>query len=261
MQHLYFFCYHKVGTILCSKIARQLARQFGWKVYYPLGRIDAVDRSKRIVTFAHSLIDFDLSAIPHKGVRLIRDPRDVWLSGYLYHQHCRERWCINENFDLTPPILPPRVPYSQQQRSEEWKRSYLVGLNGLSYQRNLLVKDRDSGLEFEMNRYAAWTIEAMLAWRHDPDTIDVKIEDFMTDFDGTLTLMLRHLGICEVDIPKALAAAAREDINRMSDDRIAANPNIYSRSISKWRSMLIPMQIERFQAQYGEAIQQLGYAL
>jgi hypothetical protein len=261
MQRLYFFCYHKVGTALCANIARKIAALFGWQADYLPGLINGLDPSKQIITFAHSLIEFDLSTIPHKGVRLIRDPRDVWLSGYLYHQHCRERWCTNETLDLTPPILFPRVPYSQQHRSEEWKRDYLVGLNGLSYQRNLLSRDRDSGLEFEMNRYADWTIQAMLAWKHDPSTIDVKIEDLMADFDGTLTLIFRHFGIPEVDIPLALAAAASEDIGRMSDAQIAANPNIYSRSISKWRSMLTPTQIERFQSRYGEAIERLGYSL
>jgi len=260
MQRSYFFCYHKVGTALCANIARQIATRFDWQADYLLGLIKGVDSSKQIVTFAHSLIDFDLSTIPHRGVRLIRDPRDVWLSGYLYHQDCRERWCINETLDLTPPILPPRVPYSQQHRSEEWKRAYLLGLNGLSYQRNLLSKDRDSGLAFEMDRYADWTMQAMLAWKPDPDTIDVKIEDFMADFDGTLALILRHFGIREFDIPAALAAAASEDIARMSDAQIAANPNIHSRSISKWRTMLTLRQIEQFEALYGEAIARLGYA-
>src|SRR5262249_21912920 len=177
-----------------------------------LGLMNGVDASKQIITFGHSLIDFDLSTIPHKGVRLIRDPRDIWLSGYLYHQRCKERWCTNECFDLTPPILPPRIPYSQHHRSAEWKRTYLVGLNGLSYQRNLIWKERDSGLDFERNRYTDWTIEAMLAWKPDPDTIDVKMEVFMADFDGTLTLMLQHFGIREADIPVIVAALASEDI-------------------------------------------------
>jgi hypothetical protein len=260
MQPLYFFCYHKVGTTLSARIACKIAALFGWHADYLLGPISRVDASKQIITFAHSLIEFNLSTIPHKGVRLIRDPRDVWLSGYLYHQHCNERWCTNECFDLTPPIVPPRIPYSQHYRSEEWKRAYLVGLNGLSYQRNLLSKDRDSGLDFEMNRYTDWTIEAMLAWKPDPDTIDVKIEDFMADFDGTLTLMLRHFGIREVDIPAALTALASEDIARMNDAEIAANPNIYSRSISKWRTMLTPKQIQHFEARYAAAIGRLGYA-
>jgi hypothetical protein len=258
-MQMYFFCYHKTGSELCASIARKIAERFVWQADYLLGLVRSVDRSKQIVTFAHSLIDFDLSTVPHRGVRLIRDPRDVWLSGYLYHRHCRERWCINEQFDLTPPIRFPRIPYSQQHRSEEWKRAYIAGLGGMSYQKNLLARDQNAGRFFEMERYADWTISEMASWKPDPDTIDIKLEDFMADFDGTLALILRHFGVEDADIPSALAAAASEDIGRMTDTQLATNPHIHSRSISKWRGMLTPDQQRKFEARYGSAIAQLGY--
>ena len=258
---IYFFCYHKTGTVLCTAIARKIAARFGWSAITLPGLVKSVDPAKQIVIFAHSLIDFDLQSTPHRGVRLIRDPRDVWLSGYLYHLHCSERWCINEQFDAASPILFPQVPHSQQHRSEQWKRRYIAGLGCMSYQKNLLNRSQDAGLTFEMERYANWTIEAMTSWRADRDTIDVKLEDFMADFDGVLTAILRHFGMSEVDIPKALSAAASEDVQRMSDVQIAKNPYIHARSISKWRAMLTPDQRERFEARYRSAIKQLGYTL
>jgi hypothetical protein len=257
---MYFFCYHKTGSALCAAVAKRIAARLGWDADYLLGLVRSVDPSKQIVTFAHSLVDFNLSSHPHKGVRLIRDPRDVWLSGYLYHRRCREGWCINEEFDVRPPILFPRVPYSQQHRPEEWKQRYIAGLGGMSYQKNLLARDEDAGLSFEMERYAEWTISAMTSWKPDSDTIDVKIEDFMEDFGETLTRILRHFGMREADIPAALAVAAAEDINRMSDSQLAGNPHIHSRSISKWRAMLKPEQLRKFEARFGDAIEQLGYA-
>jgi hypothetical protein len=259
-MQMYFFCYHKVGSSLCAAIAQRIASRFDWNTDYLLGLAKQVDRSKQIVTFAHSLVDFDLSRYPHRSVRLIRDPRDVWLSGYLYHRRCREGWCINEEFDTKPPILFPRVPYSQQHRPEEWKQHYIVGLDGMSYQKNLLARDEDAGLSFEMERYAEWTISAMISWKADPDTVDFKIEDFMADFDGVLARILRHFGMREPDIPGALSVAAVEDIRRMTDTQLAANPHIHSRSISKWRAMLTPKQLRKFETRYGDAIEQLGYA-
>jgi hypothetical protein len=258
-MQMYFFCYHKVGSSLCASIAQRIASRFGWNADCLLGLVNRVDRSKPMVTFSHSLIDFDLSSYPHKGVRLIRDPRDVWLSGYLYHRRCHESWCINEEFDVNSPILFPRVPYSQQHRTEEWKRHYIGGLGGMSYQKNLLVRDEDAGLSFEMERYAEWTISAMASWKADPATIDVKIEDFMADFDGVLTRILRHFGLSEADVPAALSSAAAEDIGRMTDSQLAGNPHIYSRSISKWRAMLTTEQLRNFEIRYGDAIEQLGY--
>ena len=260
-MQMFFFCYHKVGSVLCAKISQKIAAPFGWHADFALGLVRTVDPSKQIVTFAHSLVGFDLTRIPHRGVRLVRDPRDVWLSGYLYHRHCREGWCINEAFDPTPPIMFPRVPLSQQHRSETWKRDYLAGLNGKSYQRNLLSLDQIEGLIFERDRYADWTISAMMDWQPDPHTIDVRLEDFMGDFEGTLTRILRHFGMRESDIPVALTAAATEDVRRMSDAQIDANPHIHSRSISKWRTMVGQEHIKLFEAQYGGAIEKLGYCV
>jgi hypothetical protein len=257
----YFFCYHKTGSTLCDLIGRKIAARFGWTCSYLPGFVSAIDRSPQIVIFAHSLIGFDLNSVPHKGVRLIRDPRDVWLSGFLYHRHCGEPWCVNERFDATPPILFPRVPFSQQHRSEEWKRSYLESLNGVSYQKNLLRRDNDAGLAFEMDHYADWTVKAMASWQPDAATIDIKLEDFMADFDGTLVTILQHFGMSEIDIPSVLKAAASADINRMSEARININPHIHSRSISKWRNMLTSKQIATFEERYGDAIRALGYPL
>ena len=32
-----------------------------------------------------------------KYIVLIRDPREIIISGYLYHKRCTEIWCINKN--------------------------------------------------------------------------------------------------------------------------------------------------------------------
>jgi hypothetical protein len=153
------------------------------------------------------------------------------------------------------------VPYSQQHRPEEWKRDYLAGLNGVSYQTNLLSQDNDAGLTFEMDRYADWTVTAMASWQPDIDTIEIKIENFMADFDGTLITILRHFGISKTDIPSVLEAAASADMNRMSDAQIKNNSHIHRRSISKWRDMLTPKQIATFEVRYSSAIDRLGYPL
>lgn len=258
-MQIYLFCYHKVGTILIGNIFKNIADLFGKSFVLAVGKVDTIDHTKDIVHFLHSIIGCELSKFPHKGVRIIRDPRDVWLSGYLYHRRCDEAWCINKNFDTTRPILMPRVPYSQQHRSEDWKEQYINSLNGKSYQENLNELDKESGLNFEMDRYCDWTITEMVSWKPDIDTIDIMIEDFMEDFDGTLTKILLHCGFRESDIPKALEACAGEDIKRMSNEQLLNKPHIYSRSISKWRSMIDPLQLAQFERRYGNAIKSLGY--
>ena len=260
-MQIYFFCYHKAGTTLVRQILETVSPLVGWRFGSVEGAASDGDPAMDAIQFEHSLIEFDLAARPHRGVRLVRDPRDVWLSGYLYHEHCREPWCVNGSFDAARPISFPKVPYSQQHRSEKWKRAYLKALGGISYQDNLKRLSLEDGLEFELVRYADWTISAMAAWKPDPHTIDVRIEDFMADFDGVLGRILRHCGVDEGEIPRAVAAASVADIRRMSDDDLRSNPHIHSRQISKWRTRLTPRQIAGFEARYADEIRQIGYSL
>lgn len=237
-----------------------VGQALGMRMSTVYGRVTHIDISSDIVLFAHSLIDFDISIYPHRGVRVIRDPRDILVSGYFYHQHCSEKWCINTNFDLSEPIIFPRVPLSQQHRTEEWKKNYLFALRGKSYQQNLIELDQNEGLCFEMDRYAEWTATAMSAWSiKSPDIVNCKLETIADDFDDTMKTLFRHLGLTPAETETALTLAAKEDIRRMDDRVLAANPHIHSRDISKWGRVLTSRQLTAFQGRHGTLISQLGY--
>jgi hypothetical protein len=119
-------------------------------------------------------------------------------------------------------------------RSERWKRTYLSGLGGKSYQQNLLERDRNDGLRFELERYTDWTLEPMRAWRlRTPALLEVKLEAIVQDFDRCMLDIFRHLGFTEAECEVALQVAASQDIARMADTDIMANQHIHSREISK----------------------------
>ena len=218
------------------------------------------DRDADIVIFVHSLIGFDVAGLECRGVRLVRDPRDVWVSGYLYHTHCSEKWCTNEDFDVTAPIVWPRVPKSQQHRSERWKRKYLKRLGGKSYQQNLLELDQTGGLAFELRRYARWTIKSMCAWRPSPSIVDYQMERLSTDFDSFMGMLFDHLGLKGEKLDIAMSIAARHDVTRMSDAQIAANDHIHSRELSKWRGFLQADDVALYESRFAGASTILGYA-
>ncbi|MCK6371269.1 MAG: sulfotransferase domain-containing protein [Gammaproteobacteria bacterium] len=249
-----------MGTALFSRVSIRLAAHFGLSFQTVVGMAHGVDRSANIVVFAHSLLDMDLSQYDYRGIHLVRDPRDIWVSGYHYHRRTSEPWCINSDLDQTPPIGFPRVDYSQQHRPEAWKRAYLDGLNGRSYQQNLLNLDQRSGLKFELERYTAWTLEAIAAWEKRPDRIlEFKLEAFADNFDGAMTTALSHLGFSGAALSQALALAANEDVARMDDTTIANHPHIMSRQLSKWRTLLHPDDVRDFEARHGDLIDRLGY--
>jgi hypothetical protein len=226
------------------------------------GFVRTLEPNVGVAVMAHSLVGFYFASRPFRAVRLIRDPRDIWVSGYLYHRHCLEGWCTNTNFDPSPPIAYPRVDYSFQHYPEEWKQRYLAWLGGKSYQQNLMERDLAGGLEFELAGYTGCTLDAMRSWwLTTPELLDVRLEAVTRDFDGTLRRIFAHLGLDEGECERTVELAARYDLARMSDAEISQRRHIHSRKLSKWRDVLSPSQVVRFEAHYRDLICKLGYPL
>jgi hypothetical protein len=255
------FSYHKTGTTMFFRVMEKVSAHLTLKLQNIYGMVRQIDSAADIVLLPHSLLGFTPTP-PIRGVRIVRDPRDIWVSSYLYHLRTREEWCTNTDFDLSPPILYPRVDYSIQHRSEEWKRSWLTRLAGKSYQQNLRDRDRADGLEFELNGYTDCTLTVMRGWWFTvPEVLDVKLEDIMQDFDSWMRTIFRHLQFSDAECEAAAELAAEQDIRRMSDDVLEANEFIYSRQISKWPDILTATQVCEFQRRYGDLITRLGYEL
>ena len=145
-------------------------------------------------------------------------------------------------------------------RPERWKRRWLAQLGGKSYQQNLLERAMADGLAFELASYTGCTLAAMQAWRRLPSVLDVKLEDIAANFEATMAVIFRHLDFSGSAYEVAMRIAASEDINRMDDATLAANPHIYSRQLSKWRDMLSEAQIREFVNNYGGLLRDLRYA-
>jgi hypothetical protein len=261
MPQMLVFSYHKSGTSLFARVMPKVAAALGLRIGTRYGMVWDIDPALDICLLPHSLLASSLTR-PHRAIRVVRDPRDIWVSGYLYHRHTQEPWCVNTDFDPTPPIRVPRVDYAFQHRPERWKRNYLAALGGKSYQQNLLDRDRDAGLAFELAGYTACTLAAMRAWRTTgPDTLDIHLEDFSHDYDAAMRRVFRHLGLSDDDCATAVGVARSEDIAGMDDAAIASRPQIHSRTLSKWASFLTADQVARFEQMHGDLILGLGYRL
>ncbi len=253
--------YHKTGTVLFERIMTRVAEHLNRSVAKYFGMVSSLDPTRDIVLLPHSLVACEI-AWPYRAVRVIRDPRDIWVSGYLYHRRCREGWCVNTNFDPTAPIRYPRVDFSFQHYAEEWKRNYLESLGGVSYQQNLLRRNQEEGLDFELAGYTGCTLQAMRGWQlQGIRTLDVKLEDVVANFDHTMRLIFRHFGFDAPECELAVQLAEANDLARMDDATVANDPHIHSRQMSKWRGMLSPIQVANFEKCYGDLITGLGYVL
>jgi len=257
---IFLCCYHKVGTVLLLKVVQALCSEFGWSSRFVLGRIGTVPTDADIVLFLHSLVDLDSVAVPYVGAHFVRDPRDVIVSGYLYHMRCQEEWCTNQDLDPTSPIRFPKVPYSMVHRSEQWKKQYLHSLGGRSYQENLRSLDQRDGLLFEMRNYGSWTIEGMLNWNYSrPNMLEVRFETLMGEFDATFKTLFESFGLSAQDVSRASRIAAKEDLGRMTDKQIEAMDHVSSRGTTKWQEYFGEIHKEAFGKRFGDAVIHLGY--
>jgi hypothetical protein len=253
------FSYHKSGTSLLWHVMTKISARLGLSLANHYGLVEHLDPDPDIVLLPHSILRAPLDR-PYRAIRMVRDPRDVWVSGYLYHRRCVEEWCINTDLDPTPPILWPRVDHSVAHWPDDWKRHYIERLNGRSYQANLLERTREDGLAFELECYTGWTLKTTRDWPlNRAHALDIKLEDVMADFDVTMLRIFNHFGFTAEQSQAALDVARSEDIRRMDDSAIAERPQITSRTISKWRDVLSTVQIAQFEERHADLIRDLGY--
>ena len=81
------------------------------------GLVERLDPEPDVILLPHSRLRGGLDR-PYRAIRLIRDPRDIWVSGYLCHLHCDEALCRNSDMDPTPPIQWPLVDFSVYNRHD-----------------------------------------------------------------------------------------------------------------------------------------------
>lgn len=241
------FCigtHHKTGTLWMRAVFRRLANALGvaHHVTFPNQGLRLVTEAERVFLFQWSskfppeLLDRPDARILH----MIRDPRDVLLSGMRYHLHA--------------PV-----------EGEQFLHEARDDLGGKTYQQHLnALPDETDRLLFEMREKHARTLAEMLAWEARPNTIEVRYEDLMQDTDGTAFRdHLRNLGLPEPEVEtgakifweKSLFGGLADEAARV--DRIKAH--VASGKVAQWRDHLPEAVADAYADAHGQALVDLGY--
>ncbi|MEM7596352.1 MAG: sulfotransferase domain-containing protein [Pseudomonadota bacterium] len=152
-----FICtYHKTGTVLIDAIAQRLIARDVIKTWR--GEIDAEPDYWDLRTIDHADRHYDdmLKDSPdHRYVVIVRDPRDVIVSGAYYHMTSHEPW-LHEPYD---------------------------GRDGETYHNMINAeKDMQARFAFELERTGRKTITAMTALPvHKENVLRLQLEDLVTD--------------------------------------------------------------------------------
>lgn len=203
----------------------------------------AAKTGPQIIVNWESSFPAELHALPQaRFLHMIRDPRDVLLSGMRYHRKA--------------PL--GREKFLAEPREDLGGRNYQDHLNALP-------NDMDRW-KFEMNNKHAQSLREMLAWdRGAPNTIDVKYEDMIVDVECVqFRKILEGFEIEGLDIDRAvksfwlhsLFGGVAEDGERGRQHAL----HIASGSVGQWKTQMPRALAEIYAANYGEALKTLGYA-
>lgn len=175
-------------------------------------------------------------------LHIIRDPRDVLLSGMRYHR--------------TAPL-----------HNEKFLRVPRQDLGGINYQDHLnALPDDTARLLFEMLNKHETTLQEMLNWPYGhASAVDLRYEDLIADTDCALFRgALEQCAIAGLDVDAAVTTywenalfgglAAPED--RAAD----VARHVKSGKPAQWKTRLPRVVAELYARRYGKALRVLGYA-
>lgn len=221
--------HHKAGTVWLGNVFRRICEQYGLTFYE--GMAEKLPQEFDVFFRGDSQLQAGQIRTPFKGVHMIRDPRDIIVSGCFYHQKAREKWL-----------------HIKQDR-----------YGGLTYQEKIKsYQSLDDQILFEMENGGYHCIQEILAWNYDdPAFYEVKYEDLILDEQ----LILFHnlfafLGFPGKAIPRVLKIAFNYSL---FSGTLKNELHIRSGKTRQWEKHFSSHHKVRFLGLFGEALQRLGY--
>ena len=240
--HVLVATHHKTGTVWMMSVFSAIARRTG-SAFENINRYRDPSRVRDVIQSAinadhrHILLDWnaefgDVDLPPRiRGIHLIRDPRDVVVSGAKYHTWSTERW-----------LHEPRDEFG-----------------GLSYQEKInRCASADERQLFELDYKAKDTIERMLAFSDRGVFRTVKYESLIRD-DNMIDwhAILVFLGFRGPELIVALEEVYRKSLFGGFDPR--SRRHIHDGAVEQWKSSMSLAVQAAFRARFPDALQRLGY--
>jgi len=245
---LIFCCHHKVGTSWFAKILPSISAEY--KI--PLVQQDQLKLPDGPAIFFQDHSEVNLSGLEnYRGAHIIRDLRDIVVSGYYYHLWTREKWAkkpmnvshkdLNENNSLLPINKNKDMSYQQF-------------LNSLS---------REEGLLVEINRASKSVIKDIMKWDYNnKDFFEFKYEDIMENEDKIFQQLFHHYGFNDVAIETSIKLAKQFSFkNRTGRDigDIGKKSHMRSGKLQQWKQEFNEEHKALFKKLHGEDLIKLGY--
>jgi hypothetical protein len=228
--------HHKVGTVWFHSVLGEISAAYGLRT--ALVRRKPVQLGDAEVAFFEQTRLFDRALVdggPWRGSHLIRDPRDMVVSGYHYHLRTTEEWAL--------------VPH------ERW--------GGTSYQEHLRALPFDEGLLAEIRRAAGHEVHDIGIWDYDqPEFLELRYEDVIAEEAVWFERLFRHFGFDDGAVAIGLEAADRLSLRTVEKRRESGDwraGHVRSGRPGDWREHFAPEHTALFKELTGDLLVRLGY--
>lgn len=248
-------CHHRVGTVWFLRIMSSLSRHY----FLPLVQRERVDREPQLPQAAciyldtHSLLDVSQLA-NFKGTHIIRDPRDLVVSGYHYHLWTDEEWANTKIKKLIEdfPMLKERLALLP-----------LETMMDVSYKEYLKSLPETEGLIAEIKRASRGPIQVMGNWNyHHPDFLEIKYEDLIANEEETFRSIFRHYGFKPKAVDKATQIALSYSFKKVAGrdlGSVAQKSHLRSGKSQQWKEAFGQSHKELFKELHGMDLIKMGY--
>lgn len=250
------FAYHKCLTKYYQKVILQMVQKYGW-YYKHCGPSPQVFKEQLALTkklplrIIHLNNHRVLPSEPFKATHLIRDPRDMIVSGHRYHKTTKE-----------PGIIRP-------QKSWEWLTAYRETLEqfidpfplpkkGVSYQEYLNQTPKEAGLAVEMvfRKQCNGGIDTMTSWtQKNPKVLCLRYEDIIGNEKESFRKIFTHYGFKAPQISYGVMLAEKNSLKSVK----ASNVHCKDGSLAQHKKHFDDSHRKLFEYLWPGLIKQLGY--
>lgn len=222
---IYVGTYHKTGTVWMIRVFQAFAEKAG-RPFVNISQKPPSAARSAVLLHEHSVFDgVDLDR--GRGIRVIRDPRDVIISGMHYHRKSTDAFL---------------------HRPMEDGRTYQQILNAMESDEERLL--------FELHNAGAKTIREMLAWQERENFRTVRYEDLMSGGMACWRAVFAHLGVRGRALKFGLNAAWENSLFGAA----RPDPHIRKGTTGQWREAMPPRVVAEMESLFPDALHRLGYS-
>ena len=224
--------HHKAMTTYFHAVLRPLC----FALNIPFDRVNSELPDRRAKLFLSMQGKQDFKALgAYRGVHVMRDPRDMIVSGYHYHKWTHETWV------------------------------HRLDDQGESYQEKLNRLDMRDGLFLEIQHFIFFYRRTLEAWdMTNPCMLEVSYESLMgPERNSIYTKIFTHLGFesaeleLAVDLMRLFEAESRTG---KKSGAVSKNSHLRSGKPRQWETDLMPEHLDYINQELGPILSKFGYS-